>query len=132
MSFDTTQSALVFEKKGKNNTSRVYEDVHGNKRVVNTADVEPVLRASQALKAHNYSPKQHTFFNSKVRDGDRIIARIPIDWFVQNPDMTQDDKAMERWLDHDPLGQQCKAIDVHWTRTTGGKGMVNGIAGKTE
>jgi len=132
MPFDAAQSAMVFEKRGKVNTCKVFEDTKGNQRIVNTADIGPAIQANQTIRRMTYRPKQTQLFSSKVHDGDRIIARIPMDVFINNPGLMQDDKALDYWLDHDEIGQLCKAMPAHFSRTTPGKGLVHGFTRETK
>jgi hypothetical protein len=130
--YDTTMGAMVFEKKQKNGTCKVYEDTKGNQRIITTADIAPGIRANRQIRDMTYRSKQTQLFSSKHNQGDRIIARVPTDVFVNQPELMQDDKAFEHWLDHDDIGKLCKAMPAHFSRTTPGKGLVHGFTGKTE
>jgi hypothetical protein len=124
--FDEKSGQLLFHHQSGRAVCNVFEDDFGNQRIINTADVGVETQLNLDIKAATYHPKQHRFFDEKVREGWRIIGRIPMWYFAQHPEIRYDDKELEKCLDAHP---EWKAIDVYWTKTTPAKGLVSGGLG---
>jgi len=126
--FDWSTAKMIWQDSNGNGIiCRVYRDARGNGLVRHEADprvVERQAKVTTELRRSYWSDKSTSFFNSRVRDGDRIIGSIPTWASIEFPHIYEDQKEMLLFFDKYP---QFKRNPAKWTKTTPGKKLIGGI-----
>jgi len=118
--FDWSTARLIWTDKTENGMiCEVYRDANDNGTVRHRADQAKVKRqweGVQTLKNSKWNDKQTSYFNERVRGGDRIIGQVPKWAIVEFPHIFDDPKELMKFFDKYP---QWKRIPVNWTSVKG-------------